>query len=306
MPIKLSGPISMQDIVDEFGGDAPHSLNEYYRSGDRVVDANINSGVPTAGQISLEDFYGASKIIYMTLRMFGGGGSGGNGYENGSGTGSGASGKETGIVLKSVYDAKNGAVTRSDFIEKANGGGGGVNGGSNFAGVAGKSGQGVDAGDVDGIAQTGNNSGGALNTAAPTPTFARFSSGGGGGGGDLSSDGGSFLFIGYGGGDAAGAAGGGGNNGDFREVKIEIDTGVDYVLVLGGGGARGGPGNHLGAVGVAGFMQYKVETDGSSSEWTEILVPSRINNNRSDFTRSRAYDFKLDDTGAPTAPVLRS
>lgn len=83
MPIKVSGPISMQDIVNEFGGATPHNINEYYRGGNRVPNANINVNVPSSGAIAVGDFYGASKIIYLTLEMFGGGGAGGNGYEDG-------------------------------------------------------------------------------------------------------------------------------------------------------------------------------------------------------------------------------
>ena len=77
MPIKVSGPLTIKDIADEFGGAEPHSLSEYYRGGTRVPNANINSNVPTSGAISVGDFYGASKVIYLTLDMYGGGGAGG-------------------------------------------------------------------------------------------------------------------------------------------------------------------------------------------------------------------------------------
>ena len=36
MAIKTSGTISFTDIVNEFGGAAPYSLNQYYRGGARV------------------------------------------------------------------------------------------------------------------------------------------------------------------------------------------------------------------------------------------------------------------------------
>ena len=47
----------MQDIAAEFGGDAPHALSEYYGAA---------TGVPASGQISLQDFYGASAGISET------------------------------------------------------------------------------------------------------------------------------------------------------------------------------------------------------------------------------------------------
>lgn len=67
MTIKSSGTISIQDIVDEFGGDAPHSLTEYYRGGGRVPDIPQNDHIPTSGTISLTDFYGAVNEIVRTI-----------------------------------------------------------------------------------------------------------------------------------------------------------------------------------------------------------------------------------------------
>ena len=64
MGIQTSGSISVQDIVDEFGGTAPHSLNEYYRNGDNVPGNNTN--VPESGPISFDDFYGAVNEVQHT------------------------------------------------------------------------------------------------------------------------------------------------------------------------------------------------------------------------------------------------
>jgi len=60
MAIKSSGYISFDEIVSEFGGTAPHSINEYYRGGSEVIDSTTNAGIPTSGAISLSDFYSAS------------------------------------------------------------------------------------------------------------------------------------------------------------------------------------------------------------------------------------------------------
>jgi hypothetical protein len=70
MPIPGPGPaISIQTIVDEFGGIAPHSLNEYYRSGGLVPDIPANSAIPTSGIIAIGNFYGSSSRITVNLTI---------------------------------------------------------------------------------------------------------------------------------------------------------------------------------------------------------------------------------------------
>lgn len=51
MALQTSGQISLQDIAAEFGGTAPHGLTEYYAAA---------AGIPASGEISIQDFYGAS------------------------------------------------------------------------------------------------------------------------------------------------------------------------------------------------------------------------------------------------------
>jgi hypothetical protein len=53
MTTPASGEISIQDIVDEFGGTAPHAMSEYYGVGN----------VPASGELKMSDFYGQSNII---------------------------------------------------------------------------------------------------------------------------------------------------------------------------------------------------------------------------------------------------
>jgi hypothetical protein len=67
MPLPISpDPISLADLQTNFGGTDPISINEYYRRGARVADVPENNKVPTAGTISLENFYGAvSKITVV-------------------------------------------------------------------------------------------------------------------------------------------------------------------------------------------------------------------------------------------------
>ena len=65
MAIQSSGLITLADIQTEFGGSNPIGLNEYYRNG-AYVTAN-NTGVPTSGTISLQNFYGAEKLFYLII-----------------------------------------------------------------------------------------------------------------------------------------------------------------------------------------------------------------------------------------------
>ena len=51
MPLEPSGQITLNDIATEFGGSVPHNLSEYY---------GVADGIPSSGQISLSNFYGAS------------------------------------------------------------------------------------------------------------------------------------------------------------------------------------------------------------------------------------------------------
>jgi hypothetical protein len=67
MTIVASGQVSIQDLVDEFGGTAPHNLTEYYRGGAFVDDITNNNSVPLSGEIQLKDFYGAANSVTVTV-----------------------------------------------------------------------------------------------------------------------------------------------------------------------------------------------------------------------------------------------
>ena len=76
MAVTGSAPISITDISDEFGGDLPDSLTEYYRGGGLVPDTAANASVPTSGAISLTQFYGATNTVTWTTTQTNGQGSG--------------------------------------------------------------------------------------------------------------------------------------------------------------------------------------------------------------------------------------
>jgi hypothetical protein len=56
MTLPLTGPISLLDIAAEFGGVAPHSIDEYF---------NAVTGIPLSGTIGLAHFYGTSANLLI-------------------------------------------------------------------------------------------------------------------------------------------------------------------------------------------------------------------------------------------------
>ena len=83
MALQSSGQITINNIVTEFGGAAPHNLTEYYRGGAYVPDGPAgNASIPTSGQISLTNFYGgvAQTTITVTQGTQSVGGAALNGY----------------------------------------------------------------------------------------------------------------------------------------------------------------------------------------------------------------------------------
>jgi hypothetical protein len=72
MPIPGPGTaISINTIVAEFGGTAPHSLSEYYRGGGLVPNTPGNAAIPTSGQIAIGNFYGSANRTAVALTISG-------------------------------------------------------------------------------------------------------------------------------------------------------------------------------------------------------------------------------------------
>ena len=61
MTLPSSGTLSLSSIQGEFGGSNPISLSEYYRNGPLVPSYPANTGIPTSGTISINNFYGATN-----------------------------------------------------------------------------------------------------------------------------------------------------------------------------------------------------------------------------------------------------
>jgi len=85
--IPASGAMTWNDIQNSFGGSNPIAINEYYRQGANVPDSDLNSNIPTSGQIEATDFRGADGFSGTTGSITAGS-SGGkaptNGYLAGS------------------------------------------------------------------------------------------------------------------------------------------------------------------------------------------------------------------------------
>lgn len=58
-------PISMSMIQAEFGGAGAIELDRYYRGGARVYDCAATQYIPTAGTISVADFWSSAKPIWV-------------------------------------------------------------------------------------------------------------------------------------------------------------------------------------------------------------------------------------------------
>ena len=93
MALASSGALSIAEIAEEFGGDAPHGLSEYYAGGDNVsagtTDGDSNA-IPSSGNpISISHFYDTASFGSYTLQYYviGGGGTGGSSYGGGGGGG---------------------------------------------------------------------------------------------------------------------------------------------------------------------------------------------------------------------------
>ena len=61
--VPTQGIIRLSQLQEEYGGNNPISLGEYYRNGSYVTDIGVNSGVPTSGQTSMSLFYGTAKSV---------------------------------------------------------------------------------------------------------------------------------------------------------------------------------------------------------------------------------------------------
>lgn len=306
MPIKLTGPINFTDIRNEFGpvGVDSMSLDDYRRGGNFVPNKNINSNIPLAGTsdpISLEDFYGATRVIELTFKAYGGGGAGGSGFEN-NGTGAGGgSGQSTGIMLKSKFDAlksaNGGVMPRSistfDFLPVLAGGYA-----KKVGAPGGRSGIFTTANATAGAASDFGAGGaaGPRNAAGSSPAWGNWAAGGGGGGGDQGNGDTYFIIFNRGGADEWGAAGEGGNDSAPNTGVIDMDIDVDYVVRLGAGGYPAvSVGQHDGGYGNPGYLSFTIDT---AAGQTYVVEPVGTGTN-ADRNKEHYKGFRIRMNGTP-------
>jgi len=64
--IPASGAMTWNDIQNSFGGSNPVAITEYYTGGSFVTPSDLNSDIPTSGQIEAGDFRGADGFSGTT------------------------------------------------------------------------------------------------------------------------------------------------------------------------------------------------------------------------------------------------
>lgn len=263
MAVKGSGALSiLNDIVAEFGGDAPHSLSEYYGGGD-YVPAGANPGIATSGQINMGSHYSAvaATVLNITSNV--------NNYDIGAALAAVGGSKTDGVPVivdispgvtvsststatpamltgtgwssgASITIINNGSIlgASGSYGSGAGGNGGGGSSGAGGNGGAGTSGGGLAGGDGFEHSQTADNNlsvifdVGVATAGAGGTGYGTGGGGGGGGGAGMCG----FMFPVYGGagGGGAGSPGGSGCNAGTTSA------GGAGCSAQGGNGAAGG------------------------------------------------------------------
>jgi hypothetical protein len=82
MPLPPSGPLSLNDIRNEFGGSNPVAISNYYAGGPYVPAGTSGTfgPVPTNGTISIANFYGTQQALEIVTMNVGDSGDGAYGY----------------------------------------------------------------------------------------------------------------------------------------------------------------------------------------------------------------------------------
>ena len=238
MALQTSGAISLLDIQNEFGGSNPIEISEYYRGGTYVQDAPVNSNIPTSGEISLDDFYGAARVANIDIEGIGSGGAGGGGWLNGRGNFPntfGGNGTESYAKIGSTY------------LVQCGGGPGGQDGAANGT-----------SGNAGGASNYGNGgAGGNANQTGQAPAVTSYGAGGGGGGGDV--DSGKFDSTGFG--------GNGGGVGQTDTYTDWIPPGTTIDVQTPPGGLPTTPPTYDGGQGGQGYIKITNNTNGTVTEY---------------------------------------
>lgn len=258
MAIPSSGEIKISEIATEFGDTAPNQMSEYYRGGGLVPDTPANAAVPTSGQITVANFYGAQNRASVPLTISADTqnydvytqASSSPTYSAGStdvtltispgvAVGSSSTGAYALSVPSSFNPADTVTIVNNGTVIGRGGNGGRGSGGPTAPGGAGGTG------------------GNAVYVNFPTTITNNGTLAGAGGGGGGGGSGGAYGSGGGGGGGAGYTAGSGGAGGPYAP-----GSGSPGTLTSGGsgggglGGGPGGAGGGQGANGAAGPGSY--------------------------------------------------
>lgn len=272
MTLQTSGPISTEDISNEYGGSRPDAISEYLRGGSLVPDTAANASIPTtASNVAFNDYYGGSSapattpftwtINYSANAL--------RADIDGVNAGWDGAGHLTIIISAGVYiynSAPSGNNVHGLLVTGVNTGGCTI---YNYGYMVGAGGNGGDANSssLQNLGGYTNVNGGSASGVGPLWILAHnnkvtvynygYIAGGGGGGG-----GGSNLKLAAGGGGAGGGRGGnsidtsltsilhGGNGGAIGQAGVTPSGGVangtgsgTFSNTLGQGGSAGGSGS---------------------------------------------------------------
>lgn len=119
MPTPSSGPISFQNLNNTFGTGVPVSMQTLYRGGDNVPNITPDNTIPTAGAISLHDFYATwgRKTLSFTITV-----GSGPAVSGGKGTLYGYKQSEFGSISASSFLTPNGTMTIKELTYSAGAG----------------------------------------------------------------------------------------------------------------------------------------------------------------------------------------
>jgi len=271
MAIPGSGQVSISDLATEFGDSAPNQMSEFYRGGSLVPNTPGNSSVPTSGQISLSNFYGAQNRSVIALNLTSDSASSYNVYSNaapspsysagatdvtvtvspGVRRGSPATGASYAITVPSQFTSGDTVtiVNQGQIVGRAgNGGAGGTGSGSGGAGGVGGRGillqfpTTIDNNSVLAGGGGGGGGGGGARRGSPNPkgpiVYQNITGGGGGGGGGYPAGSGGSP-NGSSGQASSQMAGGGGGTGQSQSQPNPKGTQTIKAGNGGPGGARG-------------------------------------------------------------------
>lgn len=297
MALPNSGPISLNDIQNEFGGTNPIGINEYY---------GVASGVPASGTISFDDFYGTSASIFpltYDVALVAGGGGGGNASSGNGGAGGGGGGiyktatktlSSAGTLTVNIGAGGNpgGQGNRSRILngstvvinsqfggrgasynKSATNGGGGAAYTSRDSGNTRNAGGNGGNGNISGGTGGGGGGGGSTGTNGGAGGSGNTGTGGAGGAGRSNPTFGQYAGGGGGGGNPQGYSSGnggavGGGRGAYGNYLIGVNSAVSGTTNTGGGGGGGFSASTSGGNGGSGRCTIRVPSSVTASSTT--------------------------------------